>query len=217
MWHPQTICPNCSSQVRHRLLVAALDDLDSVGWQRLVDGKRVLHFAPERTLQAAIRSRAFRYVSADLMADGGSYPVDIGLDIADMPAVESGAIDCLIACDVLEHVPDHRRALSEISRVLAPGGCAILTVPQKDGLQETFEDPSAATPEARRRVFGQWNHLRIYGDDFPHMLEEIGFSVVMVDDHCFLPETALRLVLCPPVRSINPLATNYRKVFFAFK
>jgi SAM-dependent methyltransferase len=46
----------------------------------------------------------------------------------------------LIACDVLKHVPDDHRAMREIHRVLRRGGYAILTVPQQDGLAETFED-----------------------------------------------------------------------------
>lgn len=44
-------------------------------------------------------------------------------------AVASGAIDCLIALDVLEHVEDDVAAMREIARVLRPGGVFLFTVP----------------------------------------------------------------------------------------
>jgi SAM-dependent methyltransferase len=40
-----------------------------------------------------------------------------------------GAFDRVIAAEILEHVPDDRRALAEIARVLRPGGLAAVTVP----------------------------------------------------------------------------------------
>ena len=37
--------------------------------------------------------------------------------------------DALVSLDVLEHVPDHQRAITEFLRVLRPGGSLVLTVP----------------------------------------------------------------------------------------
>jgi hypothetical protein len=107
--------------------------------------------------------------------------------------------------------------MREIFRVLSPGGCAILTVPQKDYLKETFEDPSIRSPEERERHFGQSDHLRIYGDDFPDLLATAGFRVTPIDEHSFPADLAQRHVLFPPRLSLRPLATNFRKVFFACK
>jgi hypothetical protein len=42
---------------------------------------------------------------------------------------------------------------------------------------ETFEDPSINTPEGRLKAFGQEDHVRRYGFDFPERLKEAGFSV----------------------------------------
>jgi hypothetical protein len=90
-------------------------------------------------------------------------------------------------------------------------------VPQKDHLERTFEDPSIRSPAERERQFGQSDHLRIYGDDFPNLLESAGFCVTSIDEHSFPADLAQRHVLYPPQRSPHPLATNFRKVFFARK
>ena len=51
-------------------------------------------------------------------------------DIIHMP-FESGSMDVVLALDVIEHLqfPDQTRALSEIHRVLKPGGQFLVTVP----------------------------------------------------------------------------------------
>jgi SAM-dependent methyltransferase len=212
-WHEQTQCPKCRSGVRHRLLIAALTHCEDLSLERLVRGKRVLHFAPERLIERRLRETAGTYVTADYLNPRR----DLQLDLSDMATVADGEFDLLIACDVLEHVADDRRAMCEIHRVLSSGGCAILTVPQKDHLEQTFEDPSVRSPEERERLFGQSDHLRIYGDDFSGLLESAGFRVTSIDEHSFPADLAQRHVLCPPQLSPHPLATNFRKVFFARK
>ena len=114
-WHPGTICPMCGSQVRHRMLAAAFDGMSShpgLDDETLLAGKRILHFAPERQLRERIRHAAFRYTSADF--DRGD--CDLRLDISAMPQIEDASYDVLIACDVLEHVPDDTSAFREIHR-----------------------------------------------------------------------------------------------------
>lgn len=218
VWHLYCICPNCSSTVRHRLLVAALQQLDEFSFGKLIDGKNVLHFAPEKKLAQLIRGRAGAYKTADFFTEGYSYKnIDFNLDISAMTIIPDGAYDCVIACDVLEHVPNHLAAINEVYRVLKRGGYCILTVPQKDNLAVTIEDLSVTDPKKREEVFGQYDHLRIYGDDFTNMLTASGFSVTAVDEHFFAKETVQEFVLFPPVLSENPLATNYRKVFFGRK
>lgn len=212
-WHPHTICPRCSSQLRHRLLVQTLSTIPSLHSDLLIKGKRVLHFAPEHILQHRFSLEASRYVTADFHRDS----VDMQLDICDMQSVADGAFDLVIACDVLEHVQDDAKAIREIHRVLADNGWAIFTVPQKDNLETTYEDVSITTPEARTEAFGQHDHLRIYGTDFPVRVENCGFSVTAVDELDFDADEVRRHVLFPPILSDHPLATNHRKVFFARK
>ena len=112
---------------------------------------------------------------------------------------------------------DDSKALSEIRRVLSPGGVAILTVPQKDGLENTIEDLSDMPSKEREEKFGQFNHFRIYGSDVEDKIRSKGFILRTVSDTDFDDKITKRFVLKPPVLSTRPLATNYRKVFFAWK
>lgn len=211
-WHPHTVCWRCSSEVRHRLLMAALLSHPQLSRDRLCRDKRVLHFAPEPQLLNVLKASAKKYVTANYAA-----PADMNLDMTNMPEVPAEAFDLVVACDVLEHVSSDRAALKEIRRILTKGGWAILTVPQKDGLADTFEDPTVVDPAERERVFGQFDHLRIYGQSFPRILESEGFEPIVIDETSFPSAVVRKNVLFPPVLSSHPLATNYRKVFFARK
>jgi len=212
-WHENVICPACGSGVRHRLPFAAFQNLDELSFDRLIRGKRVLHFAPERILGRHFANLAGTYVTADFFHT----EYDLQLDMSNMFQVEDGSFDAVIAFDVLEHVPDYQKALEEVHRILCSGGFAIFTLPQKDHLAITFEDPTIVTEEGRLKHFGQVDHLRIFGDDFPATFERKGFSVSSIDESRFPEEMRSRYVLSPPVLSENPLATNFRKVFFGQK
>lgn len=217
-WHLYCICPNCSSTVRHRLLMASLTLLEEFSFKKIIDGKKVLHFAPEKKLEKCIRAGAGEYKTADFFTEGYSYKnIDFNLDISAMDNIQDESFDCVIACDVLEHVPNHLKAVQEVYRVLKPGGYCIFTVPQKDGLDITFEDLSISNPKERIKIFGQYDHLRIYGNDFADIVSEAGFTVTAVNEDYFDKKTVEKYVLFPPILSENPLATNYRKVFFGQK
>ena len=45
----------------------------------------------------------------------------------------------------------------------------------------TYEDPSIISPGDRERVFGQFDHLRIYGIDYIDRLKSAGFDVTVQD------------------------------------
>ncbi|MDZ7619696.1 MAG: methyltransferase domain-containing protein [Patescibacteria group bacterium] len=143
----------------------------------LFDGrpKRMLHFAPERPIMRRIAAhRYIDYCSADLSSPAAQTHMDISaLTFPDQ------AFDVILCCHVLEHVPNDRKAMSELYRVLKPGGWALLQVPIRG--DTTLENPCATTAEERRRLFGQEDHVRQYGRDFDTRLATAGF-VVTVDD-----------------------------------
>ncbi len=215
-WHPGTICPNCGSQVRHRLLVGALDgrsSLPGLSEADLIGGRDVLHFAPERQLRERIRNSAAHHVTADF--DRGD--CDLRLDISAMPSVPGESFHTVISCDVLEHVPSDHAAFAEILRVLRPGGIAILSVPQKDPPAQTDEDPTVRSESEREQRFGQKDHVRMYGDDFIERVRLAGFNVTVLDESHFSKTDIARHGLTPPVPSHHPLATNKRRLYFCRK
>ncbi|MHC4789395.1 MAG: class I SAM-dependent methyltransferase, partial [Planctomycetota bacterium] len=90
--------------------------------------------------------------------------------------------DVVLCIHVLEHVEDDRRAMREIFRVLKPGGWAILHSPVDKMRERTLEDRSVTSPERREQLYGQKDHLRIYGRDYVERLKEAGFRT-RVDDY----------------------------------
>lgn len=198
------------------MLSAIFDGLsDQLGLDQasLLEEKEILHFAPERQFRERVAKAASRYTTADY--DRGD--CDLKLDMSDMPSVQSAIFDTVIACDVLEHVPSDLAAMRELHRILRPGGIAILTVPQKDSPASTDEDPNITDPAEREQRFGQRDHVRMFGDDFPDRLAKTGFKPTIVSIESFPAETAKHHVLHPPVSNKNPLATNQRRIYFAKK
>jgi SAM-dependent methyltransferase len=217
-WHPFTICPNCSSQVRQRLLWAGIKMIQEIHIDKLISGRSVLHFAPEKFLRKNIEKISSDYKTADLLADGYNYSkIDYNIDISNLNKIKNDSFNCVIALDVLEHVKDHLKAIEEVKRILKYDGCFIVSVPQKDNLRTTFEETCITDPKERERLYGQSDHLRIYGDDFIELLTCRGFEVFILDEKDFDPNIVKKYVLFPPVLSYNSLATNHRKIFFARK
>ena len=210
--HRHVLCPQCGSQVRHRLIAAALAPGGPAASLRL-QGTTVLHISAEYCLSLIFRPAARKYVRADYATSD----CDVRLDMTDMSSIGSASFDIVVACDVLEHIPDDRAALREVHRVLRPGGTAILSVPQFDGDQPTLEDPSLRTAAERERVYGQSDHVRNYGADLADRLLAAGLFPRLVDAGSFPHQTIETHVLQPPVPLSFPFGWNRRRVYFAEK
>ena len=163
-----TLCPWCWSLPRHRLLYFYLQSHTNL----FRDTLTVLHFAPDALAWRLRASPQLIYVSADLEDPRAMKKIDItAIPFADQ------TIDAILCSHVLEHVPDDSKAMSELYRILKPGGWAILLVPINLDRATTFEDPSIVDPKERERLFGQYDHVRIYGRDYVTRLEQAGFTV----------------------------------------
>jgi SAM-dependent methyltransferase len=164
----QAKCPRCGALERHRVLWLFLERETD-----LFEGGSLLHIAPEYAfLRRFNQTSGLQYVTGDLDSALASHQLNV-MDISF--AAES--FDFLMCNHVLEHVEDDRQALAEIHRVLKPGGWAILMCPVDRRRATTLEDPTVMAPEDRHRVFGQSDHVRLYGRDYVDRLVGAGFTV----------------------------------------
>jgi SAM-dependent methyltransferase len=174
-FRPNARCPECLSLDRERLVYLYLERAGLLS----VSGCRILHIAPERCLGKRLRlDSRLRYVAGDL--DRNSGRVTLELDLQYLP-FQNDSFNLVVCNHVLEHIPDDRRALAEITRVLDRSGAAILQTPVSAALESTYEDWSMTTGDQRKAAFGQSDHVRIYGADYAARLEQSGLRVQVFD------------------------------------
>lgn len=166
---PLARCPHCGARERHRALWLYLRHELRLGDEAL----SLLHFAPEPEISEKIeRLERVAYTTADLEVGRARE----AMDITSIPRPEA-TFDVVLISHVLEHVPDDGLALSELLRVLKPGGRAVLQHPIDFGRARTYEDDSIRGPELQERHFGQFDHVRVYGRDFLERVRAAGFGV----------------------------------------
>lgn len=170
---PYALCPHCASLERHRVLWPHLQKL-------IKPGDRVLHFAPEPIIARNIaRLPDVTYTAADLEPGRSTltheYPITQA-DITDQPWPDE-SFDVVVVSHVLEHVPDDGKAMRELRRVVAHSGVVVSQHPYDPARDVTYEDLSITSPEERLRLFGQEDHVRVYGSDLLSRWERAGFAV----------------------------------------
>jgi hypothetical protein len=169
----QYSCPQCGESDRNRLYAMYLRERLSAYHSQ--DKILLLDIAPSRPLSAFInRFENVIHHTADLLAED----VDFAIDITSMPEINSDSYDVLICSHVLEHVNDDKQALSELYRVLKPGGWGIIMVPIILTIDEVDEDPKVTDIAERWRRFGQDDHVRLYSKPgFIRRVETAGFTL----------------------------------------
>jgi SAM-dependent methyltransferase len=141
-------CPSCGALERHRIQYLVMNDvLKPLNTARL----KMLHFAPEGCFKEVFAKQFGQYETADLHMQG----VDHKVAIEKLP-FDDATYDCVFASHVLEHIRDDAQAVSEIRRVLKPGGMAVLPVPLV--AEKTVEYPAPNPNETY--------HVRAPGFDY---------------------------------------------------
>ena len=129
-----------------------------------------------------------RYITADLE----SPLADRHFDVQDIP-MEDCSVDVIICNHLFEHVEDDRRAMAELYRIMRPGGWGIMVVPEDRSRATTFEDDTITDREERTRLFGQYDHRRLYGRDYDERLQGVGFTVERIPFASLLSDEERRM------------------------
>ena len=167
------LSPSTLSLERHRLLWLYLKN-ETVLFEKKI---KLLHFAPEQAFYK--RFKKLRNIQYDTI-DINSPLAKIKADICDLP-IKENTYDFILCNHVLEHVLDDNKAMSELYRVLKKGGTGIFQVPIDMKREKTFEDDSITDKLERNKIFGQYDHVRVYGKDYFKKLEDTGFKVQQID------------------------------------
>jgi ubiquinone/menaquinone biosynthesis C-methylase UbiE len=112
------------------------------------------------------------YVTIDL----NSPLADVKADICNLP-FEDNTFDFILCNHVLEHINDDTKAIKELYRVMKPGGSGVFQIPLNNKLKTTFSDDSITNKNERSKIFGQYDHVRVYGMDYFDKLKSCGFRV----------------------------------------
>jgi SAM-dependent methyltransferase len=165
------LCPSCLSLERHRLIWLYLKEKTN-----FFSGKLdVLHIAPEHCFMKPFeKQHGDKYITADIESPLAKVKMDIHkISFGD------NHFDAILCNHVLEHVKDDIQVMKEFHRVLKPGGWAILQVPFFNPVPDrTFEDNSITDASLREKIFGQDDHVRKYGKDYPQRINQSGLQAI---------------------------------------
>ena len=169
------LSPSTLSLERHRLMWLFLKEETDFFTSK--KKKKVLHIAPEQCFLDIFRKQKnLDYITSDIES-----PIaDVKADICDLP-FNDNSFDVVFCNHVLEHIANDTKAMQELYRVLKPGGMGIFQIPQEISREKTFEDPTITDKKERTLIFGQYDHVRVYGRDYFDKLRSIGFRVDEID------------------------------------
>ncbi len=169
------LSPSTLSLERHRLMWLFLRD--NTTFFTATKKLKVLHIAPEQCFLDIFRKQQnLNYITSDLQS-----PIaDVKADICDLPFKEN-EFDIVFCNHVLEHISNDTKAIQELYRVLKPGGFGIFQIPQDLSKAITFEDNTITDRKECAKLFGQYDHVRVYGRDYFDKLRATGFKVDEVD------------------------------------
>lgn len=161
-------CPICKANDRIRWLDYVIENKTDI-YQNA--DNVILHIAPERCIEKKIRNVSNYYISGDIQEG----KADETVDLTNM-LFEEAKFDYVIANHVLEHISDERKAIEEIKRVLKPSGKFLFSMPLCES-QDTYESSEKLTEADRLKLYGQKDHVRLYGRNTKNHMEGYGLHV----------------------------------------
>ena len=157
-------CPSCNSISRDRHLhLTWTRHWEPMAWAEVLETSPRIGGDYRQLMTRQLRYRGSDY-------DQRAHRADIQADLQDID-LPDGALDVILSAHVLEHVPDTDRALSELRRVLAPGGMLVLQIP--------LLEPSTIVPRVPEFHGDDTPVFWRFGLDLTDRLEQQGFDVTM--------------------------------------
>ena len=166
---PLSYCPRCNSKSRHRRIWLFLQEKTNLFTEQL----SLFEVSPKYSF-----SRKFTRLSNLSYFGGDLYKrayINFKFDLISTP-LKTNSFDAVLCIHVLEEIIQDQQAMSEMFRILKPGGWAVISVPTRMD-QPTYEDSSITAPKERKRAFGEPDHVRVYGYDLFDRLKKTGFEV----------------------------------------
>ncbi len=122
---------------------------------------------------------------------------DEGGELSSLQALEDAQTDWFICMGLLERLEDDGKVISELSRILRPGGFGIVLAPVSLSLAETDQE-QGLPPEERWRRFGGGDRLRLYAkQDYMDKLAESGFRVSQYGEAYFGRDVFVAMGITP--------------------
>jgi SAM-dependent methyltransferase len=168
-YRAEVFCPRCRLMDRYRTLVHFARK-SRWGLQMRESKPHILEVAPAASTRKTLKQEfnAREVVGFDI---ANRWAEIIG-DVQQMQLPDE-SFDLFICYEVLDYIPNDRVALSELYRVLKPGGYGLLRV--------GFDLNLAVTTEYSAPDADDSYHIRRYGRDLPDRLRSAKFEVELFD------------------------------------
>ena len=165
------VCPNCGSLERSRLLKLYLENETKI----FENNPKILHFAPEESLKNLLKLNP-NYVDVDINPNLAS----IEMDITEI-TFPNDHFDLIICSHVLGHIPDEKKALKELYRVLKSGGDLFILSLMDPHSAKTLEDRTIKTTKEKLNAYGESDLERLYGTDFLERIKTDDVEIERID------------------------------------
>lgn len=140
------------------------------------------------------------------LADAGHR--DVRLEVGDATRLQFGAgtFDKVLCSEVIEHIPDAALAVSEMCRVLRPGGTLVISTPNRRSWYgfDRYVISDRILRKPWNHPFDNWRTM----EELTALLSRNGFDVTTAETVCYLPGFALTYFLPQPLQAVVASTTR---------
>ncbi|MBI3565180.1 MAG: class I SAM-dependent methyltransferase [Elusimicrobia bacterium] len=144
------------------------------------------------------RRRGFQVTGTDVSPDMVEYArrefaIDARLGYLETQGFGDGEFDAVTLLDVIEHIPTYETVMTELARIIKPGGVLLLRTPTEDGLMRRLAkllfEASGRRFEMPMLWFYSFEHVNSFDQGtLSKLVEKYGFRVEHCHDESETPE-----------------------------